>query len=135
MHGSIVLIGMPGCGKSTLGVVAAKYLGLDFIDCDILIQRERGETLASLIARLGVEAFLDVEGAFTHQEKRVLFVVVTLTQVARVKRVADHYDPQAFMIVMDANEVMGRGFTMPGVKLEKMLRERDRREGRGQVDE
>lgn len=62
MQGSIILIGMPGCGKSTLGVVAAKYLGLDFIDCDILIQRERGETLASLIARLGVEAFLDVEG-------------------------------------------------------------------------
>ena len=58
----------------------------------------------------------------------MLFVVVTLTQVARVKRVADHYDPQAFMIVMDANEVMGRGFTLPGVKVEKMLRERDKKE-------
>jgi len=39
--------------------------------------------------------------------------------------------------VMDANEVMGRGFTLPGVKVEKMLRERDRKEKarRGQVGE
>jgi len=62
---------------------------------------------------------------------------VTLTQVALVKRVADHYDSQTFMIVMDANEVMGRGFTLPGVKLEKMLRERDQKEkaGREAIDE
>ena len=59
---NIILIGMPASGKSTLGVVAAKYLGLDFIDCDILIQREQGETLASLIDRLGTDGFLDVEG-------------------------------------------------------------------------
>ena len=62
MHDNIILIGMPGSGKSTLGVVVAKYLGLDFVDCDIVIQRERGETLASLIDRLGVDGFLDVEG-------------------------------------------------------------------------
>ena len=62
MCDNIILIGMPGSGKSTLGVVAAKYLGLDFIDCDIVIQRERGETLASLIERLGTDGFLDVEG-------------------------------------------------------------------------
>ena len=47
---------------------------------------------------------------------------------------ADHYDPQAFMIVMDANEVMGRGFTMPGVKLEKMLREREQKEKAGRAE-
>lgn len=62
MRDSIILIGMPASGKSTLGVVIAKYLGMDFIDCDIVIQRERGETLAALIGRLGVEGFLDVEG-------------------------------------------------------------------------
>ena len=61
MRDNIILIGMPASGKSTLGVVAAKYLGLDFVDCDIVIQRERGETLASLIERLGVDGFLDVE--------------------------------------------------------------------------
>ena len=95
----------------------------------VILISDQTEKIAEAIIRgvgRGV-TFLDGEGAFTHQEKRVLFVVVTLTQVARVKRIADHYDPQAFMIVMDANEVMGRGFTLPGVKVEKMLRERDRR--------
>ena len=61
MSENIILIGMPASGKSTLGVVAAKYLGLDFIDADIVIQRERGETLSSLIERFGVDGFLDVE--------------------------------------------------------------------------
>lgn len=69
--------------------------------------------------------FLEGEGAFTHQEKKVLFVVVNLTQISRIKRLAATLDPQAFMIVMDANEVMGRGFTLPGVKIEAMLRERE----------
>ena len=47
---------------------------------------------------------------------------MTLTQVARVKRVADHYDPQAFMIVMDANEVMGRGFSSPGIRAGNVIK-------------
>ena len=61
MGENLILIGMPASGKSTLGVVAAKYLGFDFIDCDIVIQRERGATLSELIARFGVDGFLDVE--------------------------------------------------------------------------
>ena len=120
------------------GVMPAMYTLVNHRKVVILIS-DRTEKIAEAIIRgigRGV-TILDGEGAFTHQEKRVLFVVVTLTQVARVKRVADHYDPQAFMIVMDANEVMGRGFTLPGVKLEKMLRERDKKEQarRGQFDE
>ncbi|MBQ9377502.1 MAG: YitT family protein [Schwartzia sp.] len=106
----------------------------------ILISDETERIAEAIIRGIGRGVtFLEGEGAFTHQEKRVLFVVVTLTQVALVKRVADHYDRQAFMIVLDANEVMGRGFTLPGVKLEKMLRERDakarrERQGRRELD-
>ncbi len=69
--------------------------------------------------------FLDGEGAFTNQRKRVIFCVVSLTQIARIKNIANHFDPMAFMLVLDANEVMGRGFTLPMVKIEEMLRERD----------
>ena len=58
---SIILIGMPASGKSTIGVATAKYLGLDFIDTDILIQRESGKTLSSIIDEMGVESFLDIE--------------------------------------------------------------------------
>lgn len=56
------------------------------------------------------------EGAFTRQEKRIIFVVVSLLQIAKIKLLVQEVDPQAFMIVQDAAEVMGRGFTLPGTK-------------------
>lgn len=58
---SIVLIGMPGCGKSTLGVILAKELGLDFVDTDIVIQKRTGELLQTTLERLGVKGLLDEE--------------------------------------------------------------------------
>lgn len=58
---SIVLIGMPGAGKSTLGVVLAKMLNKDFVDADILIQSQCDKTLQKLIDALGPEGFLEVE--------------------------------------------------------------------------
>ncbi|MBQ8682386.1 MAG: YitT family protein [Selenomonadales bacterium] len=57
--------------------------------------------------------FLHGEGAFTRQPRRVIFVVVNLTQIARIKMLTAKVDPYAFMIVQDASEVMGRGFTLP----------------------
>ena len=58
---SIVLIGMPGCGKSTLGVILAKELGLGFVDTDIVIQNMTGELLQTTLERDGVAALLDRE--------------------------------------------------------------------------
>ncbi|MGI6091499.1 MAG: YitT family protein [Veillonellaceae bacterium] len=56
------------------------------------------------------------EGAFTRQEKEVIFVVVSLTQIAKIKALVHEADPYAFMIMQDAAEVLGRGFTLPGSK-------------------
>lgn len=58
---NLVFIGMPGAGKSTVGVVVAKMLGLDFVDGDLLIQRAQNATLEQIIAARGVSGFLDVE--------------------------------------------------------------------------
>ncbi|MBQ7171748.1 MAG: shikimate kinase [Clostridia bacterium] len=58
---NIVLIGMPGCGKSTVGVLLAKTLVRDFLDTDLLIQKEKGCSLSELIAREGTEAFKRTE--------------------------------------------------------------------------
>ena len=58
---NIVLIGMPGSGKSTVGVVLAKALGLRFLDVDLLIQEREGALLQELIDSRGVERFLDLE--------------------------------------------------------------------------
>lgn len=58
---NVVLIGMPGVGKSTAGVVLAKMLGYHFIDTDLLIQRQEKALLAQLIERLGETGFLSLE--------------------------------------------------------------------------
>ena len=58
---NIVLVGMPGSGKSTVGVVLAKAMGLGFVDVDLLIQEREGALLQELLDRRGVERFLDLE--------------------------------------------------------------------------
>lgn len=58
---NIILIGMPGSGKSTVGVVLAKALGMKFLDVDLLIQEREGALLQELIGTRGVERFLDLE--------------------------------------------------------------------------
>ena len=58
---NVILIGMPGCGKSTVGVVAAKILGYDFVDCDIVIQNKYSKRLWELIEEHGCEGFIRLE--------------------------------------------------------------------------
>ena len=58
---NITLIGMPGSGKSTVGVVLAKMLGYRFLDADLLIQERQGALLQELLDAHGVDAFLDME--------------------------------------------------------------------------
>jgi len=53
---NVVLIGMPGSGKSTVGVILAKRLGLDFVDSDLLIQARAGRRLQQIIAAEGMDA-------------------------------------------------------------------------------
>ena len=58
---NVVLIGMPGCGKSTVGVLLAKRLRRYFLDTDVLIQAVEGKTLRDIIAEKGMDGFCDVE--------------------------------------------------------------------------
>lgn len=61
MDNNIILIGMPGSGKSSVGVVLAKALGYGFVDVDLLIQERTGALLQEILDRDGVERFLDLE--------------------------------------------------------------------------
>lgn len=61
MRDNIVLIGMPGVGKSTVGVILAKVLGYQFLDADLVIQNEEGKLLREIIEEEGVEGFIRVE--------------------------------------------------------------------------
>lgn len=58
---NIVLIGMPGAGKSTIGVILAKVLGLKFIDADLLIQEQEKSLLKDIIESKGLQGFLEIE--------------------------------------------------------------------------
>jgi len=58
---NITLIGMPGSGKSTVGVLLAKFLGYDFLDVDLVIQQREGALLQDILDARGVEPFLDAE--------------------------------------------------------------------------
>lgn len=58
---NVILVGMPGCGKSTVGVVLAKSLGYDFTDTDLIISKKVGKKLQSIIDEDGIEYFLQAE--------------------------------------------------------------------------
>ena len=80
----------------------------------VMIISDRNDEIAEAIMdEVGRGAtFLEGTGAFTGQDKKVLFVVVTLTQIAKIKFIVEKTDPHAFMIVQDAAEVLGHGFSV-----------------------
>ena len=61
MKDNVILIGMPGSGKSTVGVILAKTLGFDFIDTDLIISKNEGMKLQKIIDKKGLQSFLDSE--------------------------------------------------------------------------
>ena len=61
MKKNLIFIGMPAVGKSTVGVVVAKRLGMKFVDTDLLIQEQEDRLLREIIADVGEEGFLKIE--------------------------------------------------------------------------
>ena len=61
MKKNLIFIGMPAVGKSTVGIVVAKRLGMKFIDTDLLIQEQEGKLLREIIAEVGADGFLEIE--------------------------------------------------------------------------
>ena len=60
-NNNIVLIGMPGVGKSTIGVILAKVLGYQFVAADLVIQKAEGKLLREILAEVGTDGFIEVE--------------------------------------------------------------------------
>ncbi len=87
----------------------------------VLIISDQAQHIAEGIMEVGRGVtFLHGQGCFTRKERNIVFVVVKLTQVSKIKLIAHAVDPHAFMIIMSANEVMGRGFSEPGVEFQRV---------------
>lgn len=67
MKDNIVLIGMPGVGKSTVGVVLAKVMGYQFVDADLVIQEKEKKLLCEIIEEVGADGFIEVENRINSQ--------------------------------------------------------------------
>ena len=74
---NIILIGMPGAGKSTIGVLLAKSMLMDFVDTDLIIQKITGNALCDIINEKGIDEFISIENNVICNEEFVNSVVAT----------------------------------------------------------
>ena len=131
---NIVLIGMPGAGKSTVGVVLAKKLGFAFLDSDLVIQSREGKLLHEIIEEQGVEKFWSIEEAANLSIDARRTVIATGGSVIYGGRAMEHLGRSGIIVYLrlsceeiarrlgDLNE---RGVTLrEGQTLEMLYEER-----------
>jgi shikimate kinase len=94
---NIVLIGMPGAGKSTIGVVLAKNLGMAFMDSDIVIQQVENKKLHELIDEHGQEGFLEIEDRVNASLNPKSAVIATGGSVVYGEKAMKHLDEIALV--------------------------------------
>jgi shikimate kinase len=87
---NIILIGMPGVGKSTVGVILAKVLGYQFIDADLVIQQEEKRLLREIIEEEGEAGFLKVENRVNASLQAERAVIATGGSVVYCREAMKH---------------------------------------------
>ena len=87
---NVILIGMPGSGKSTVGVLLAKMAGLDFIDSDLLIQKAVGKRLFEIIEEKGNDEFLKIENQINSEINAHNSVIATGGSAVYCKEAMEH---------------------------------------------
>ncbi len=108
---NIVLIGMPGSGKSTVGVILAKVLGFQFVDADLLIQEQEGKLLHEIIAEQGTEGFIQVENRVNAQIDVQHTIIATGGSVVYGKEAMEHLRESGTIVYLE----------VPFERLEKRL--------------
>jgi len=119
---NIILIGLPGAGKSTLGVILAKTLGMHFIDTDIIIQDKTGRLLQEIINTDGVERFLEIEEECILSLNKCHAVISTGGSVVLRSRAMKHLTSDGMIIYLEISydEMVKRlkNITTRGIVLE-----------------
>ena len=133
-NSNVILVGMPGCGKSTIGILAAKILKLAFVDTDILLQQKDGRRLQEIIDSDGLLRFRELE--------RELLSSLSLTETLIATGGSAIYYPDAMEHLRSIGKVVylrsplrrvkehlrdysDRGIVMPsGMTIDDLYRER-----------
>lgn len=131
---NIILIGLPGAGKSTQGVILAKTLGMHFIDTDIVIQDQTGRLLQEIINTDGVERFLEIEEECVLSLNRSHAVISTGGSVVLSTRAMNQLRSDGIIIYLEISfeemvrrlkNITTRGIVLePGQSLREMYDQR-----------
>lgn len=101
MKSNIILIGMPGAGKSTIGVILAKVIAFDFIDLDILICKRSGKTLQQILDEDGTEKFLRIERDAALSLSCERCVIATGGSAALIDEAMRHFKANGCVVFLD----------------------------------
>lgn len=127
---NVVLIGMPGVGKSTVGVVLAKLLGYRFVDTDLVIQEKEGRLLKDIIAEEGNEEFIKIEDRINAQLEAENSVIAPGGSVVYGENAMKHFKDIGTVVYLKASYEMinerlsnleGRGVVLKEGQTLKML--------------
>ncbi len=131
---NVILIGMPGVGKSTVGVVLAKKLGYSFTDSDLVIQQETGKLLHQLIEEKGEAGFLMLENEINASLSMDHHVIATGGSAVYGKEAMTHLRKTGCMVYLKLpyeevekrlGDLNARGVTLqPGQTLRDLYDER-----------
>lgn len=118
---NIILIGMPGVGKSTIGVILAKIMGYRFVDADIVIQEQEGRLLKDIIAQEGVDGFIKIEDRVNRNLNMKKAVIATGGSAVYGKNAMDNYKETSTIIYLKLDyealddrlsDIKGRGVVL-----------------------
>lgn len=131
---NIILIGMPGAGKSTVGVVLAKRLGYAFVDSDLVIQEKYGKLLQDLIEEYGTEGFRELENKVNAGIDVQKSVIATGGSAVYGREAMEHFRKIGTVVYLmlpyaeiaeRVGDLNARGVSMvPGQTLEDLYKER-----------
>lgn len=99
---NIILIGMPAVGKSTVGVVVAKRLGYEFVDTDLLIQKQEKKLLKDIIEAEGMDQFLQIENQVNRDLDVEYTVISPGGSVVYCEEAMKHYQEIGTIIYLHA---------------------------------
>ncbi len=133
---NIVLIGMPGVGKSTIGVILAKMLGYQFLDADLLIQEQEGKLLREIIEEKGTEGFIQVENHVNASIEAKRTIIATGGSVIYGKEAMEHLKEIGTVVYLKVSyavlekrlaDIKGRGVVLKeGQTLKTLFEERSK---------